>query len=309
MRSSSIQPKPHRRSKRRRDAGKQRLTLRDVFALTWIAHQYAIRLDHLQWVLGRYPGYGAKHTNWISEGAARDVVNRWEQMGYIRAEGIRDKQPFWIWITRKGLNKLGLAYTYSDLEESGLDAFTHLYAINAIRLDIESDYPDVQWTSERTLRREQVRIQEKAFLHRPDAVVVFEDGETVAIEAELSAKKPWELDENLLELLRGEEYLKCKIDLGAQLARTLSTWARSPYEKIWYYAPKAIRKQVRARRSKLVADGVIREEDAERIAVFWYPLALTETAIDQQDQEEDEAFGFEREDEDRPESEDAGLDR
>ncbi len=285
MRSPSSHPKNRTP---RRDAGKTRLTPRDIFALTWMAHQYALRLDQLQWVLGRYPGHGARHSNWVSESAARDVVKRWEQMGYVHARGIRDKEPFWIWVSRKGLKKLGLPYTYSDLEESGLDAFTHLYAINDIRLELEADQPNVHWTSERTLRRGQVRIKEKAFLHRPDGVVVFPDTQTVAIEAELSAKKPWELDENLLELLRGEEYLSRKLDLGRETAQTLTRWDRSPYEEIWYYAPKTIRKQVRRARARLLADGVISEEEAQRICVWWYPLALTDEELTQEERENDE---------------------
>jgi hypothetical protein len=71
----------HRTSprKQRSDAGKTLWTPRDEFALTWIGHQYGIRLDHLQWLLGRSPGQGAANTNWISEGAARDVVTRWQR--------------------------------------------------------------------------------------------------------------------------------------------------------------------------------------------------------------------------------------
>lgn len=307
MRSSSSHPKNRAR---RCDAGKTRLTQRDIFALTWIAHQYAIRLDHLQRLLGRYAGYGARHANWVSENAARSVVHRWKQMGYVHIAGIRDKEPFWIWTSKKGLKKLGLPYTYTDLEASGLDAFIHLYAINAIRLDLEADTPDLHWISERTLRREQVRIKEKAYLHRPDGVAVFADGFMIALEAELSTKKPWELGEHLLELLRGEEYLRSKLDLGTQMAQTLTRWQQSPYEEIWYYAPKTIRKLVRRVRARLVADGVISEEEAQRICVWWYPLADTDEDLTQEKREENEALGLEGEEEQtRPEREDGPPDR
>jgi hypothetical protein len=307
MRLSSSRPKNRAR---RRDAGKTRLTQRDIFALTWIAHQYAIRLDHLQWLLGRYAGYGARHANWVSENAARNVVHRWKQMGYVHVAGIRDKEPFWIWTSQKGLKKLGLPYTYTDLEASGLDAFTHLHAINTIRLGLEADTPDLHWTSERTLRREQVRIQDKAYLHRPDGVAVFADGLTIALEAELSTKKPWELGELLLELLRGEEYLRSKLDLGTQMAQTLTRWQHSPYEEIWYFAPKNVRKLVRRVRARLVADGVISEEEAQRICVWWYPLTNTDAELSQEEREENEAFGLAREEEEtRPEREDGPPDR
>ncbi len=283
--------------KRRRDAGKKRLNDRDVFALTWIGQQYAIRLDQLQWVLGRFPGHGARHPDWISESSARDAVDRWEQMGYIRAQGIRDKQPFWIWLTRKALTKIGLPYVYRDLKESSLDAVDHLYAINAIRLHLEAVCPDMHWTSERALLRGRIRLKGKTFLHRADGIATYADGEKVAIEGELSTKKPFELAENLLELLRGEDYLSSKIDVGWQTARWMSRGDRSQYDKIWYFAPEKVRKQVRRVRARLLEEEVISEEEAERIYVYWYPLALKDEELAQEEREDDEALGLETQDE------------
>jgi hypothetical protein len=217
--------KPTGTRRKRRDAGKKRLSKRDLFALRWIGHQYGIRLDHLRWLLGRYPGRGAKQQGWISESAARDVVTRWEEEGLVRIERLEVDGPFWIWLTGKGLRHIGLTYTYRDLRKlkdvKGED-LKHLYAINAIRLDIEATESDLHWISERTLRQGQVRIKGNTFLHRPDGVVVFADGLTIAIEAELSTKKPEELNEILLELLRGEAYLRDKVDLGQAQAQLQS---------------------------------------------------------------------------------------
>jgi hypothetical protein len=285
--------KPNRRHRKRRDAGKKRLSKRDLFALRWIGHQYGIRLDHLQWLLGRYPGRGAKQQGWISESAARDVVTRWEEEGLVRVERLEVDSPFWLWLTDKGLRKVRLTYTYRDLRKlkdvKGED-LTHLYAINAIRLDLEGTEPDVSFTSERALRQGRVHIKGNVFLHRPDGVVVFADGETISIEAELSAKKPQELDEILLELLRGEAYLRDKVDFGPTTARNLSRRDRSSYDAIWYYAPKTIRKQVRQARARLFADDVISPEEAERIYVYWYPLAQTNEELEQQDEEDEGAL-------------------
>jgi hypothetical protein len=289
-------PLKHQRPrKKRRDAGKTRLNRRDCFALSWIEHQYGIRLDHLQWLLGRSPGRGAKHRGWVSESTARGVVNRWEEEGLVRVERLEVDAPFWVWLTRKGLRRMGLTYSYRDLEKlkdgKGED-LKHLYAINAIRLDIEMYEPGARWVSERALLRGQVRIKGKDLLHRPDAVVVLTDGQTVGIEAELSTKKPFELDEILLELLRGEAYLRRKADYDRQTARSLSRWDRSLYDQIWYYAPKTIRNQVRRARARLIADEAISQEEAERIYINWYPLALTQEEIAQEEQEEDEALGY-----------------
>jgi hypothetical protein len=279
--------------KKRRDAGKKRLSKRDIFALLWIGHQYGIRLDHLQWLLGRYAGRGAKQRGWISEGAARDVVTRWEEEGLVHVQRLEIDSPFWVWLSRKGLRRIGLTYTYRDLRKlkdgKGED-LKHLYAINAIRLDIEATEPGACWTSERALRQGQVLVEGKRILHRPDGIVVFADGLTMAIEAELSTKKPGELDEDLLELLRGEEYLRDKVDFGTTMARNLSRRDQSQYDEIWYYAPKTIRKQVRQARAKLLADDVIRAEEAERIFIYWYPVTQTDAEIEQEEQEDEEAL-------------------
>ena len=295
--------------KRRRDAGKLRLNQRDIFALTWIAQQYAIRLDHLQQLLGRFPGYGAKYPNLVSESAARDVVDRWEQLGYVLAEVLLPKEPFWIWLTRKGLHKVEAPYVYRNQEESNLGALSHLYAINTIRLDLEANHLVVYWTSERELLRGLIRSKGQASLHRPDGVVMFSDGQIIAIEAELSMKKLWELKENLLEMLRGEEYLNSKIELGYQIAQTMSSRCRSQFEEIWYFAPRIIRNQVRRARAKLLGDGVISEEEAERIKINWYPLALTDDEFDLEEREEEEEFDFRSEEEYRAGSDGERPDR
>jgi hypothetical protein len=290
----------HKKRRRRRDAGKKRFTKRDSFALIWIGHQYGIRLDHLQWLLGRLPGRGATHSHWISESAARDVVTRWEEEGLVRVERLEVDAPFWIWLTAKGLRRMGLSYTYRDLRKlkdvKGED-LKHLYAINAIRLDIEADEPKARWISERALRQGQIRLKGQKLLHRPDGVVVFPDGQTVAIEAELSMKKPFELEEILLELLWGEEYLRCKAEYDRQTAHSLSRWDRSPYDQIWYFAPKTIRRHVRRARERLLADLTISLEEAKRIYIAWYPLPHTDEESTQEEREDNEALGLDEEEE------------
>jgi len=187
---------------------------------------------------------------------------------------------------------MGLTYTYRDLGKSSLDDLNHLYAINAIRLYLESRDPDLHWTSERALLRGQLRVKGKVSLHRPDGIATFTEGLTVAIEAELSTKKPFDLAEILLELLRGEDYLHEKGEFGVSMAHTMSRWAQSPYEQIWYFAPKTIRTQLRRARAKLIADEVIREEEAECVYIYWYPLATTEDELTLERQEDDEALGL-----------------
>jgi hypothetical protein len=292
--------------KQRSDAGKTLWTPRDEFALTWIGQQYGIRLDQLQWLLGRSPGRGAANTNWISEGAARDVVTRWQRAKLVRLERIRAREPFFVWPTRLGLRKVGLPYTYRNLEQSSLDDLKHLFAINEIRLHLVDDDEGTEWISERQLLQGVIRDKGQELLHRPDAEVYWTDGTITAIEAELSLKKPFELAENLMELLRGKEYLRAKTDFGWQVARGMSRGDQSQYADIWYFAPPAVRRQVRRERSRLVSRGDLSEKEAERLFVRWYPLATDEEA-EQEEAEDDEILDSDNDDqpddEGRPEPE------
>ena len=189
-RSSHPKAKGHISKKiRRRAKKKTMLTPRDAFALPWIGEQYGIRLDHLQWLLGTHPGRGAKHKAWISEGAARDVVTRWENAGWVRVKQRAVHEPFWVWLTKRGLQMVGLTYTYRDLEETSLKELEHLYAINEVRLHAgDRDARSSRWISERQLLQGMVRVRGKDLIHRPDGVL-YEAGEVIAIEVELSTTK------------------------------------------------------------------------------------------------------------------------
>jgi hypothetical protein len=274
--------------KTRSDAGKIVWTDRDVLALTWIGQQYAIRLDQLQWLLGQHPGCGAVHPDWISEGSARDVVSRWKRAGWVRTEQIRAKEPFWVWPTRQALATLGLPYQYRDIGQSCLAELKHLYAINEIRLH-ECDEEAV-WVSERQLLHEVIHISGQELLHRPDGEMYWADGGITAIEAELSLKRPEDLAENLMELVRGEGYLRLKSEHGVTKARSSSHGERSKYSEIWYFGPAKVRRQVRRERARLRTLGTLSEEEAKRIFVKWYPLVKTEEEETQQNEEDDEAL-------------------
>jgi len=281
-------PTPESPRKQRRDAGALLFTDRDAFALNWIGQQYGIRLDQLQRLLGRSAGRGA--TSPISEGAARDVVTRWKRGQWVRVARIRAHEPFWIWPTRLGLRKVGLTYQYRDLEQSSLDDLKHLYAINEVRLAQGNETTKWKWISERQLLQGVVRDKGKPLLHRPDAEIQAADGDIIAIEVELSLKKPLELAENLMELLRGQEYLRLKIESGVPAARDKSWGEQSHYTQIWYFAPPAVRQQVRKARARLIQQGDISAQEAERLFVRGYPPAKTEAEVQRDEQEDDESL-------------------
>lgn len=272
----------------RSDAGKTVWTDRDIYALTWIAQQYTIHLHHLQRLLAELPGHGAKCPDQLSEGAARDVVTRWKKAGWVKTEFLRVHEPFWIWPTRAALYKLGLPYPYKDIAQTRLDDLNHLAAINEIRL-LEADIDDdIRWMSERQLLQGVVREVGQEILHRPDGEMHWKGNGIIAIEAELSVKKTPELRENLMELIRGEAYLRLKAEHGAERAVTMSQGERSKFTEIWYFGPQRVRKQVRRERAKLVERGSLSEEEADRLFILWYPLAKTpeEEALEKEEDEE-----------------------
>jgi hypothetical protein len=266
------------RRQRRWDAGKMILTERDLDALTWIGEQYAIRIDHLQQWLSDYAG----RDELLSFDATRKLVARWHRAGWVEMQRLRGTDPLWIWPTRTGLRHLGRSYSYRNMENN-LDDLKHLHATNAIRL--EWDEEGARWVSERDLHQEVIRTRGSELLHRPDAELWYADGSVVAIEAELSQKKPEDLAENLMELVRGERYIELKGEYGKAEARERSVGAQSQYTDIWYFGDEVVRRQVMRERWKLLAEGALCEEEAKRIFVRWYPLAKPEQ-VEQEEQED-----------------------
>lgn len=281
-------PTEARRTRNRRsDAGTTLWTDRDVEALTWIGQQYALRLDQLQWVLGRHPGRGAVHTDWISEGSARDVVTRWKRAGWAEAERLRIKEPLWVWPTRLGLHMLGLPYRYRNMTHTSLADLEHLLAINEIRLDLGDEQGGIHWTSERQLLQGITYTKGQALLHRPDAIVQEDQsGGCMAVEAELSPKSVHALAENMLELLRGKEYLNLKSEYSIPMARRMSQDYRSSYTEVWYFAPRAVRQRLRRVRNTLVEQEIMSKQEANRLVIRWYPLVQSDEEVAQEQQEE-----------------------
>jgi hypothetical protein len=166
--------------------------------------------------------------------------------------------------------------------EHSLNELSHLYAINEVRLEWEEEAE--RWVSERSLWHDVRWEKGKDQLHRPDGELHFSDGQIVAIEVELSQKRPAMLSENLIELIRGEQYLQLKEKHGATEARQKSVGMESRYDEIWYFGPKEVRRQVMRERGKLLEQGVLSEEEANHFFVRWYPLA----SVEEQEQEEQE---------------------
>ncbi len=91
-------------------------------------------MDHIRFLLSRAPGFNAVGDAGIGEGAARMVVARWLDAGWVEKERTLVKGQTWVWLTTKGLNLLQLPFRAHRPAES---TRKHLDAINTICLDTE----------------------------------------------------------------------------------------------------------------------------------------------------------------------------
>jgi hypothetical protein len=127
-------------------------------------------------------------------------------------------------------------------------------------------------------------------LHRPDGEIHVNNGTTVAIEAELSRKRAADLCENLMELVRGERYLKLKAEHGGNVAKEQSRGEQSTYEEIWYFGPPEVCHHVRSVRKRMVERGDLSLDEARLIFVRGFPLAQTREELAQEELEDTQDF-------------------
>ncbi len=184
--------------KPRRDKGQPRWTKRDLWLLRWIAEQYAVRFDHLQELLSLQPLGETQEEGWLAEATVRHWIERWRKAGILGHASILVGQPGWVWLTRKGLQILGLDYRPWTPNPGRL---RHLYYVNEVRILSEARKDTPTWISERRLDSERgLRMRGELVGHLPDGELHFSDGAVIAIEVELSTKMSDRLEEILLEV-------------------------------------------------------------------------------------------------------------
>jgi hypothetical protein len=138
--------------KKRRDAGILQITERDIAVLSWIAQQYTISYDQLHNILALFGEAPRKHAERVSYSATLNAVQRWLQLGLIDVpHKILRGYSTHVWLSRRGLTQLGLPYAYYVPKASSIP---HLYAVNAIRLHLQSQRIPLAWYSWRTLFHE-----------------------------------------------------------------------------------------------------------------------------------------------------------
>ncbi len=222
-------------------SGARPLSQRDYAALSWVAEQYAARIDQVRQLLARWPepclGAPGEVTRW----AAYRTLARWRQPGaeMVEYRRIYHAEPGWCWLTPLGLRQLNSSYARLT---PALSTLPHLYQINRVRLDIERRHPEYRWVSERSLRARLPRREGGAALpHTPDAQVWVPKSRSagekaVAVEVELSIKSDQELDGIFSELL---------------MPRSDASGGFYMYASVWYFVTPLTRRVVEAARERL----------------------------------------------------------
>lgn len=181
-----------KKRKQRSDKGTLKLSARDLRCLRFIGEQYAVRFDQLQVLAGAEPGKPTREVGKVAYSTALSLVNRWRKMHLVEYRKFFLNEPHWVWLTREGIELIGLPYR---VWEANALSLAHIYWVNQVRFYAQRRYPAARWISERDLKYEEGR---KA--HVPDAELDTGDG-TVAIEVELTRKKPMRLALILRQLL------------------------------------------------------------------------------------------------------------
>lgn len=168
-------------TKRRSDAGRVRLSGRDVRGLLLCAGHYAAQYDLLASALGVQPT------------RLRGIVARWRNAGLVQTRTL-GPGPAWCWLTAAGMSACVLGY---PARPPALSRLAHIRAVLAVRLWLEAGqaYADGQawWRSERDIRA--ALPSNAVAAHIADAEVAWPSldgarfgGQTWAIEVELTPK-------------------------------------------------------------------------------------------------------------------------
>jgi hypothetical protein len=237
--------------KPRSDKGRIMATSRDLATISWLAHQYAARLDQIQVMLSRFPDPANpfKAGDMIAMSTTKDQVDRWRAAGWCGYDRLLAKGPGYAWALKKGLELIELSDTYKQRKPAAT-RLNHIYAVNQVRFWIEARTkgPKLEWQSERSYRAE---VKEGPY---PDAVLSTSQGAKIAVEVELHIKKPHEIYKKLYAL----------VDAGYEDEETFGT--KPEFNLIWFYVPdQASKEAIEIEMAKLT------QSDQKRISIAVEP--------------------------------------
>jgi hypothetical protein len=165
--------------KERSDKGSIKITERDLSVLRFVGEQYAVRCDQVARLLKR-PAAGT-----LSDSATRAVIARWEKVGLAEARQVIAGEPKFVWLTRRGLDEVGLSFKPWIPTAASL---AHIFWTNQVRMHTEARHPAASWRSERELRKgRSMQSISDQHSHEVDAEIHLPEG-VVAVEVELTSK-------------------------------------------------------------------------------------------------------------------------
>lgn len=159
----------------------EQLGRRDLDILGWVCEQYAARLDQVSSLVGEGPV------------AAQALVERLCNVGFARTQRYLVDEPPWLLPTQRGLRVCGLVCRPRSLT---VGRIAHIAAINDVRIHIQRRAPQTLWISERQLLMEHPKSE-----HPPDGLAIL-DQRQIAIEVELTGKRPHRIRDIVLDLER-----------------------------------------------------------------------------------------------------------
>jgi hypothetical protein len=236
----------NRDRKTRSDKGLVMATARDLYCVGWIAEQYAARVDQIQRLLSRFPDKEKPFQNgqFPADTTVRDQIARWRRAGWIDFRRTLADEPGYAWATKRGLQLVGLDDIFTAREPAST-RLNHIYAVNQLRLWMDGRYNN-SWVSERRYKSEQFKRLKKGEKLEviPDGLITKDDG-VIAIEAELTAKKPADVYAKLARLIHRYESTGLAFEAAFPL--------------IWFYVPNESMKKL-----ILSAIGDLRNDDEKR---------------------------------------------
>jgi hypothetical protein len=233
--------------KTRSDKGLVMATRRDLYCIEWIAEQYAARFDQIRILLSRFPDRERPFKNGLmSDTTLKDQLSRWRRAGWIESRRTLADEPAYVWVTKKGLQLVGLDDIYKAAEPAST-RLNHIYAVNQVRLWMDYKFA---WKSERRYRSEKTAQLKKGdkLGPIPDGLAITKDG-VAAVEVEITSKKPADVFAKLVRLVREYEY----VNLNYQPV----------FYNIWFYVPN---EKIEAL-IESAAEG-LRDEEADRVSVY-----------------------------------------
>jgi hypothetical protein len=188
---------PSRRD--RIDKGRPQWTERDLACMRWIGQMRAIRYDQLQRLLARHSAYERSDPQRLSVWRTSRIIGRWVRANYALYRRVYANQPGWIYLSKKGLEHIGLPFRAEAPKDRVLE---HIYYINEVRLALEEQDSSLRWIGERAIQAAQKqRKKGQRLQHIPDGIVV-SGARRIDIEVQIS--HPLQQEAELI--LRGDRW-------------------------------------------------------------------------------------------------------